>query len=314
METMKAVHIHHFGGPEVLRVEDLPVPKPTGSEILVKVLAAGLNPVDYKIREGKYPRIGADRLPLVGGRDLCGAVQACGADVKDITPGDEIYAFIGEDRGTHAEYTIVRSGEYAAKPVGLDARHAAAVPLAALTAWQGLFDHGGLKQGQLVLIHGGAGGVGHFAVQFAKAAGALVVTTASAGDMAFVAELGADQAIDYRAQRFEDLVADVDLVFDLIGGETQERSWSVLKRGGALISTLNEPSSETAAACGVRAGRFTAHPDGGQLSRITGLIEAGKVRPVLERSFELKDIRSAHHHLEHDHIRGKVVMTPGRRH
>jgi NADPH:quinone reductase-like Zn-dependent oxidoreductase len=310
MATMKAIRIHHFGGLEALELEDVPVPEPGENEVRLKMTAASLNPVDYKILHGRYPPIPAERLPLTSGRDVCGVVDACGPAPSPPAAGDELYAFIGEDRGSHAEYVIVKAGEYAAKPRQVDAAMAGAVPLAVLTAWQGLFVHGGLRPGQRVLIHGGAGGVGHFAIQLAKSVEAQVFTTVSAEDLDFVTGLGADQAIDYRSQRFEELVGDLDLVFDLVAGPTQDRSWQVLKEGGALISTLSEPSPQQAAARNIRSARYTARPDAGQLAEIARLIDAGKLRPVIDRCFALTDVRSACHHLEHDHLRGKVVLQP----
>src|SRR5579871_2366396 len=232
MATMKAVRIHSFGDPSVLVLEKLPVGQPGEGEILLKVEAAGVNPVDYKIRAGKYPAVKQDQLPIVLGRDVAGTVDSVGAGTDGVKPGDSIYAMLGQDRGGYTEYVIVKTAEAAHMPAKLNFVSAGAVPLAALTAWQGLFDHGGLREGQRVLIHGGSGGVGHFAIQFAKARGARVYTTVSADSRGFVRELGADEAIDYKTQRFEDVARDIDLVYDLVAGETQQRSWSVLKRGG----------------------------------------------------------------------------------
>ena len=229
---MKTQRFHAFGGPGVLKMEDLPRPDLGEEEMLVKVMAAGVNPVDYKIREGKYPAVKADNLPYVPGREIAGVVEACGGLVDEWKEGDAIFAMLGIEHGGYAEYAIVKDSEAAAKPRSLDFVAAASVPLAGLTAWQGLFRYGELKAGQRVLIHGGSGGVGHFAIQFAKALGAYVITTVSAQHIDFVRSLGADEVIDYKAQRFEDVVKDVDLVYDLIAGETQERSFEVLKRGG----------------------------------------------------------------------------------
>ena len=182
------------------------------------------------------------------------------------------------------------------------------MPLAGITAWQGLFDQGGLRQGQRVLIHGGAGGVGHFAIQFAKAKGAWVATTVSASDKEFARDLGADQVIDYKSEKFEDLVEPVDLVFDLVGGETQERSFKVVKPGGALISTLQEPDEARAADCNIRAARYTAQPNGAQLQQIADLIDESKVKVVIASTFELREAAKAQAALKENHIRGKVVL------
>lgn len=308
MATMKAVRIHRFGGPDVMEIEEVPVPEPRDGEILLRVHAASLNPVDGKTGAGKFPPVSRDKLPITLGRDLSGSVEGKGSARGEVKPGDQLYALLGPDRGAFAEYAIVKPGEASRKPERLSHKEAASVPLAALTAWQGLFDHGGLEEGQRVLIHGGAGGVGHFAVQFAKAKGAVVMATAARDDLDFVRELGADEAIDYKARRFEDVARDVDVVFDLVAGETQERSWSVLKPGGILVSTLGAPPREKAEKHCVRAAGYMAHPDAAQLAAIGRLIDDGKVRPVVSATFPFAEVRSAEERLEHRHIRGKIVL------
>ena len=215
---------------------------------------------------------------------------------------------LGGDRGGYEEFVVVRADELVAKPDRLSFVEAAAIPLAGLTAWQGLFDHGQLTAGQRVLIYGGAGGVGHLAIQFAKAKGAWVATTVSGEDVAFVRELGADLAIDYKAQRFEDEAATVDLVFDLIGGETQDRSWAVLREGGALVSTLRAPDPEKAQARRVRAAHYMAKPDGRQLAEIGRLVGQGKVKPKVQSTFPLDRAAEAQRLLETQHTRGKIVL------
>jgi NADPH:quinone reductase-like Zn-dependent oxidoreductase len=307
--TMKVIRIPEFGGPEVLRLESVAVPKPGIGELLVKVGAAGVNPVDYKIRNGKYPAVKQDKLPYVLGRDVCGTVVECGPAAARFAKGDAVFAMPGIGRGGYAEYAVVKVSEAAPKPESLDVIQAGAVPLAALTAWQGLFKHGNLKSGQRVLIHGGSGGVGHFAIQFAKAKGAHVITTVSAANLDFVRRLGADEVIDYQAQRFEDVVAEVDLVFDLVGGETQERSWKVLKRGGVLVSTLTEPSQDDAAARGARGLRYTVTESGADLATIGELIDSGKVKPVITKTYQLKEAAAAERFLEQEHPAGKVVLS-----
>jgi NADPH:quinone reductase-like Zn-dependent oxidoreductase len=304
---MKAIVIHAFGSPEVLKVEELPMPVPKADEVLVKVNAASVNPVDYKTRSGKYPSIKKDQLPLVLGRDISGTVEQCGSAVSKFRKGDEVYAMLDREHGGYAEYVIVKDRDLAAKPEHLNFIEAAAVPLAAVTAWQGLFDHGDLKAGQHVLIHGGAGGVGHLAVQCAKARGARVSTTASKEDLEFVRSLGADQVID-KAAPFEKSVTNVDLVFDLVNGETQERSWAVLKQGGVMISTLSQPSAERAKARAARAEHYVAQPDAAELREIGDLIDAGKVRPHIEAVFRLAEAGAAQRQLETRHNRGKIVL------
>ncbi len=305
---MKAVRIHRFGGPDVIALDDIPAPQPGADELLIRVYAASVNPVDYKIREGKYPPVGRDKLPLVLGRDVCGVIEAFGAAARDFNPGDEIYAMLPPDQGGYAEYTIAKEAHVAMKPARLDRVQAASVPLAALTAWQGLFDHGNLRAGQTVLIHGGAGGVGHFAVQFAKARGAKVITTVSGRDLEFAREIGADQAIDYKAERFEDVAGKVDMVFDLVGGDTQKRSWSALKRGGILVSTLGQPRPQEPAQHNLRAAGYTAQPNGAQLGEIGRLIDSGKVKAVIDATFVLADARQAQERQQQGHPRGKIVL------
>ena len=308
---MKAVRIHEFGGADVLRVEDVAEPVLGEDEALILVRAASVNPVDYKIREGRYPAVKDDQLPIILGRDVSGVVAQVGASAGGLKPGDEIFAMLPQDRGGYAERVTAPARLCAAKPRSLDFVQAASVPLAALTAWQGLFDHGHLKAGQRVLIHGASGGVGPFAVQFAKVKGAEVYATASSESLAFVERLGADRVIDYKAERFEDIVHDAGLVYDLIGGETESRSWQVLKRGGTLISTVHEPDAARAAAVGVRATRYTCQPNGEQLAEIAALIDAGKVQVTVAKVFPLDQAAEAERHLQDDHVVGKVVLAVG---
>ncbi|HEY3729902.1 MAG TPA: NADP-dependent oxidoreductase [Steroidobacteraceae bacterium] len=305
---MKAAVIHSFGPPEVIQTEEIAIPSPGEDEVLVRVRAVSVNPVDYKVRSGHYPAVKEDRLPLTLGRDVAGTVERCGKAARQFKPGDSVYAMLDRDHGGYAEYVIVKERDLAAKPERLDYTEAAAVPLAAMTAWQGLFDHGQLKSGQRVLIHGGAGGVGHFAIQFAKAKGATVATTVSKDDVDFARELGADQAIDYTSERFEDSVQDIDLVFDLVAGETQDRSWAVIKHGGTMISTLAKPSDEKARDHGARAQNYQAQPNADELKQITTLIDQGKVKPHIQAVFPFTEIPEAQQHLEHSHVQGKIVV------
>jgi NADPH:quinone reductase-like Zn-dependent oxidoreductase len=305
---MKTIRIHSFGGPERLEVETLPDPQAGPGEMVVKVAAASVNPVDYKIREGAYPAVKADKLPYTLGRDISGRVEICDAGVKRFAPGHAIYAMLGIDRGGYSEYVIVKESEAAMMPARLDFIAAAAVPLAGLTAWQGLFRHGHLQGGQRVLIHAGAGGVGHFAIQFAKAKGAHVVTTTSEHHIDFVRRLGADEVIDYKRQRFEEVVHDVDMVFDLVGGDIQTRSFQVLRKGGVLVSTLTEPSQSRARMHDVLAKRYTVQESGADLDAIAQLIDAGKVMPKVSRQFSLREAADAENFVEQGHTEGKVVL------
>jgi NADPH:quinone reductase-like Zn-dependent oxidoreductase len=306
---IRKVRIHRFGGPEVLQIDSLEPSLPDASQVLVSVKAASINPVDFKIRNGQYPAVKEDRLPYALGRDVSGVVEKCGAQATRFKVGDEVFGIVGIGGGGYAEQAVLDQKAITRKPRGLDHIHAGAIPLAGQTAWQGLFRHGGLKSGQSVLIHGGSGGVGHFAVQFAKAKGARVLTTVSTRNVPFARGLGADVVIDYKTQRFEEQARDLDMVFDLIDGETRERSWSLLKPGGVLVSTLTEPSQETAARYGVRALRYTVEADGGELEEIGELAASGKVKPHVQRTFRLEEASQAMAAVEHGEAVGKIVLN-----
>lgn len=309
METMKAIRVHEYGGPEVLRYEEAPRPEPGPGEVLVRIRAAGVNPVDWQVREGHRREALAYRMPFVPGWDVSGVVEATGPNVTRLAKGDEVYGYPSVVRnGAYAEYAVVPEAELALKPRSIDHVLAASVPIAALTAWQGLFDAGGLRTDQKVLIHGGAGGVGSFAVQLARWKGAFIVATASGRNQEFLRNLGADLTIDYEKTRFDRLVCDADVVFDTIGGETLQRSWKVLKKGGVLVSTVEEPSAEKAAAHGVRAVLVSTRADTGELAEIAKLVDAGMVRPIVEAVFPLNEARRAQELSQTGHARGKIVL------
>jgi NADPH:quinone reductase-like Zn-dependent oxidoreductase len=311
-QTMKAIRIHKYGGPEVLQYEDAPWPKPQASEVLIRVHAAGVNPVDWKVREGYMKDFWPHKFPLILGWDLSGVVEAVGpgpAAAGRFNIGDEVYSVPDVSRdGAYAEHVVVRESELALKPKSLHHVHAAAAPLAALTSWQALFDAGQLVSGQRILIHGGSGGVGHVAVQLAKWKSAHVFGTASTKNQELLRELGVDEPIDYTKQKFEDVARDVDLVLDLIGGETQERSWSVLKKGGVLLSLVQTPSVEKAKALGVRAAFVAGHPSGAQLAEIAKLIDSGELKLTIDRILPLSEVRRAHELSKSGHTRGKIVL------
>ncbi len=305
---MKTVRFHEFGGPEVLKYEDAPDPEAGPDQMLVRVHAAAVNPVDWKLREGWLRALDLP-LPITNGGDISGVVVAVGSDVTEFRPGDAVFGGTGL-RGGYAEFIALGAHEVAAKPATLDHVQAAAVPLAALTGWQALFDIGGLRAGQRVLIHAAAGGIGSLAVQFAKLHGAYVIGTASEANIDFVRDLGADEVIDYRRTPFETAVRDVDLVLDLIGGEVEDRSWSVLKPGGLLVGVVGvHPSADKAKAAGVRSDAIFMHPDGKQLSEIAGLIDAGKVRVTVSGTYPLSAAVEAQELVHLGHTRGKVVLT-----
>jgi NADPH:quinone reductase-like Zn-dependent oxidoreductase len=303
---MRAVRIHEFGGPEVLVVDDIPTPVPQEGEVLVRVIASSVNPIDLKIRQGGV--IPPEALPVVLGRDVAGAVSMDGPGVVEYPPGTAVYANVEFVRGGQAEFVAVKAAHVSKKPFRTDFIHAAALPLAALTAWQGLFDHGQLKRDQRVLIHGAAGGVGHLAVQFAENARAIVIAHCAERDRRFVKSLGATEVISYDHEAFEREVRNVDMVFDLVGGEVQERSWKVLKPGGVLVSALQKPDEARAAEHGARGAFFVTRPDGQQLSEIADIIDQGRAFPHVHRVYLLDEIAAAHRELENRHVRGKIAI------
>lgn len=307
--NIREVRIHRFGGPEVLQIDNVEPSLPDASQVLLRVGAASVNPVDFKIRRGQYPAVKEDRLPYTLGRDVSGIVEKCGAQATQFKIGDEVFGIVGIGGGGYAEKVVLDQQSLACKPADIDHEHAAAIPLAGLTAWQGLFRYGQLKSGQSVLIHGGSGGVGHFAIQFAKAKGARVLTTVSTDNMEFARGLGADVVIDYKTQRFEEHAQNLDMVFDLIDGETRERSWKLLKRGGVLVSTLTEPSQEIASRHAVRALRYTVEANGSELAGIADLVRSGKVKPHVQKAFRLEEASQALAALEQGGSVGKIVLS-----
>jgi NADPH:quinone reductase-like Zn-dependent oxidoreductase len=309
MKTMKAVVIHSYGGREVLVSEDMPVPEITDDEVLIRVHAAGVNPVDWKVRAGYLSEMLPYEFPLIIGWDVSGTVAKTGSNVTRLSVGDEVYALADISRnGAYAEFIAVKGDGVSLKPDSLDHVHAASVPLAALTAWQSIFGAADLTEGQKILIHAAAGGVGSFAVQLAKWKGAHVLGTASARNREFLLGLGTDEVIDYTKTPFEDVAVDVDVVLDAMGGEVQERSWKTLKSGGILVSILGPPDDGMAAEFGVRGAGVFVQPDAGQLTDIAKLIDNGQVKPVVTEVLPLSDVAKAHELSETEHVRGKIVL------
>ena len=307
--TMKAVRIHSFGGPETLIFESAPRPVPGKGEVLIRVHAAGVNPLDVKVRDGITEAWVKHTLPLVPGWDVSGEVESRGEGVTQFVRGDEVFGRIDFSRdGAYAEYTVARASELAKKPESLDPLRAAAIPIAGLTAWQALFDVAGLTTGRKILIHRAAGGVGTFAVQLARWAGATVIGTASGRNVEFVKNLGADEVVDYEKTRFEDVVRDADVVLDTLGGEVQDRSWGVLKKGGILVSIVSAPSERDAASFGVRATRMMVHPDPEQLAELAKRVVSGSLDVVIDHIFPLSEARRAHEMIQAGHVRGKLVL------
>lgn len=313
MTSMKAVRIHSYGDREVLTYEDAPRPTPGPGEALIHVYATSVNPFDCYVHMGWAAAWFNYTLPLIPGSDAAGVIEEVGEGVTDFQTGDEVYARAGVWRdGANAEYVVAAATDIAAKPQSLDFIHAAALPHATLTAWQALIEAAQLEEGQTVLIHAAAGGVGHVAVQLAKTRGATVIGTTSQHTNLLHA-LGADQVIDYTATPFEDAVRDsvgaVDVVLDLVGGETQARSWAVIKPGGILVSAVQPSSEEEAQAAGVRCHYVASSPPiGATLAEVAKLVDSGKIRPVVSAVFPLADIRAAHELVESRHTAGKVVL------
>ena len=310
MERMKAVSIQEYGSPEVLTYGDVPIPEPGADEVLIRVYAASVNRIDAAVRAGYVQGWFQHTLPLVLGWDVSGVVEAVGPAVTGYQVGDEVYGRGDVNRnGAYAEHVVMRASEIARKPTSLDHIQAAAVPHAALTAWQSLFDAGNLSDGQTVLIHAAAGGVGHLAVQLARHRGARVIGTASSQNHDFLRELGAHEVVDYNGTRFEEVAHGVDVVFDTMGGETQQRSWVTLRPAGTLVSVVQPPSEESAAAYSAQARFIGSQSSSAQLEQIAKLIDAGHVKPAVSTILPLKEARQAHILIEGMHTRGKIVLN-----
>ncbi len=304
-ETMRAVRFHDYGPPENLVVERIPRPEPRAGEVLVRVHAAGVNPVDWKIRKGLLKGNMPLLLPSTPGADLAGTVEAVGPGVTAFQIGQAVF---GRGTGSYAEYAIAPVGSLAPKPPDLTFDQAAAIPIGACTAWRAIFDVGGLQAGQRLLVHGAAGGVGSFAVQFGRWKGAHVIGTTSTSNVEFVRSMGAETVIDYTATPLESVVHDVDVVLDTVGGEVQDRSWQVLRRGGILVETAGPVSEETAKKHGVRASNVQSNVTTDLLKQISGLIESGTVVPETGRLFSLEEAAKAHALSETGHGRGRIVL------
>jgi NADPH:quinone reductase-like Zn-dependent oxidoreductase len=308
-ETMQSVRAHERGGPEVLKAERAPRPAAARGEVLVQVEAASITPTELRWNETWNDAAGNPRTPIIPSHEVAGRVFALGPGVDDLSVGEPVYGLVDFDRnGAAAEFVAMPASALAPSPRTIDALTAAAVPLAGLTAWQALFTHGGLRAGQRVLIHGGAGGVGMFLVQLARDAGAQVVTTVRAHDIEFMRDLGADEVIDRDSVRFEEATAAVDLVIDAAGGDTLERSFEVVVPGGAIVSIVEPPPAELARQHDVRAAFFIVEPNREQLIELGRRIDAGRLRIVIDRIFPLAETRGAFEYAQGAHHRGKVVL------
>jgi len=307
--NMRAIQIQEFGGPEVLQVQEVSIPVPGPGELLVRVRAAAVNPVDTSIRAGRAGGLSGASLPYVPGFDVSGTVTAIGSGVDVFEVDDEVFAMVNLRRGgTYAEYVIILENEAALKPARVSHAEAAAIPLVALTAWQALFEVAKLQPGQTILIHAGAGGVGSIAVQLAKWRGARIIATASDYNHDFLRGLGVDVPVDYRTQNFENFASDVDVVLDPIGGDTQVRSLQTLKEGGILVSIVGLTSEGRNPSRNVRATSILVQPNSGQLSEIGGLIQNGIINPIVSYRFPLEQAPLAHEQSQTRRTRGKIVI------
>lgn len=310
--TIMAWRVHEFGSPETMKFERVPRPEPGPGEVLVKVAAAGVGPWDGWIRSGRSAL--PQPLPLTLGSDLSGEIVAMGSGVTELRVGEQVYGVTNPQFvGAYAEYALASAGMVSNKPTSLTHVEAASVPVVAVTAWQALFDHAQLKAGQTVVIHGAAGNVGSYAVQLAHHAGLQTVVTASTGDISVVRDLGANRVVDYRTQRFEEEVRDADAVIDLVGGETQTRSFQVLRRGGKLISAVSRPDQDLAKRYGVEASFFLVDVTSQYLTKIARFIDGGKLRTNVGAVLRLADAREAHLMMEHvrPQPKGKIVLDVG---
>jgi NADPH:quinone reductase-like Zn-dependent oxidoreductase len=305
---MKAIVINAYDNEDVLDFVEVERPEPKADEILVKVHVAGVNPADWKIRNGMGAELGF-KLPLILGGDIAGTVSAVGDRVENFKPGDAVYGMtLSSLSGGYAEYAVAKANAIVLKPDHLSFATGAAIPIAALTAWQAMFVRANLRSGQRLLIAGASGGVGSMAVQLAKAKGAFVIGMASGKNEQFVRDLGADEFVDYTRQPFESIVKDVDVVFDTIGNDTQERAFQTLKKGGFLVSSAQTPSAEKARELGVEAAWFFCQPSAEQLAQINQLIDEGKLKIPVETVLPLTEVKKAHQLSQSGRTRGKIVL------
>ncbi|GAA5171983.1 NADP-dependent oxidoreductase [Pseudonocardia eucalypti] len=314
MEFMRAVVLDRFGDADALAMSQRPVPEPLPTEVRVRVEAAGVNPVDWKTRAGDGMAHVMGDPPMVLGWDVSGVVDKIGPGVTRFAVGDPVFGMPWFPRraGAYAEYVTAPSRHFAARPARLGAMEAAALPLAGLTAWQSLVDIADVQRGQRVLVHAAAGGVGHLAVQIAKSRGAYVVGTASSAKHRFLGELGLDEVVNYQGTRFEQVVEPVDVVLDTVGGDVALRSLDVLRPGGLLVCVQARTATaaiEAAPSRGVRAVPMLVEPDGHALEQLAALVEAGELRPVVERGYPLAEASAAHRQAEAGRTTGKIVLT-----
>ena len=307
---MKAIRMHSRGSPGDLVFEDAPTPHPNSGEVLIRVFGASITPTELTWNSSYTNRHGEERLPVIPSFEVSGKIAMISKGVNHLKIGDEVYGLLDFwKNGGAAEYVAIEAKDIALKPVTISHTAAAALPLSGLTAWQALFDHGVLQPGQKVLIHGAAGGVGSLAVQMAHWKGAHVTATCSKGKDALVRQLGADEVIDYASQKFEDIVHEIDLAIDTVGGDTLRRSYQTLKRGGKIVTVADGIDEETAREYGVTGIAFLVQPNGSELREMALLVDSGKIRPVVQEVFPLKSAREAFIKGMENHNTGKIVLN-----
>jgi NADPH:quinone reductase-like Zn-dependent oxidoreductase len=306
---MKAVQIREYGAASVLQYADIPDPQVNDDDVLIRVIGTSVNPVDWKIRAGHMKEMIKFPFPFTPGWDVSGVVESTGKSVTKFAVGDSVYSRPDIARaGTYAELIAVRESEVAIKPQTISHIEAGVLPLAGITAWEAMVTVGKVAPGQRVLIHAASGGVGSLAVQIAKARGAFVIGTASAENRELVESLGADEFIDYKARPFQDAAKNIDLVFDTIGGATQENSWSTMNPNGMLVSITSPPPEATAVKHGVRSAFLFIGPNVSALNELTALIKQGKLRPIVGAEYALRDVQRAHELSESGRAKGKIAL------
>jgi NADPH:quinone reductase-like Zn-dependent oxidoreductase len=306
---MKAIVVHEYGGPEVLKHEDVPRPEPKEDQMLVRVIATGVNPVDVASRSERSAKFFGMTLPFIPGCDVAGIVEKTGAKITKFKAGDPVYVYISvTDGGGYAEHAVATEVEAAPKPKSISFVEAAGVPVVALTAWQALIDTAKLSAGQTVLIQGGSGGVGTFAIQIAKARGAKVIATASTANQDLLKQLGADVAIDYTKTKFEDVAKDVDVVLDSVGKDTLARSYGVLKKGGFIVTLVARIDQAELDKHGIRGASLSVEPNSNELAEIGKLIDEKKIKVIVSQTFPLSEAMKAQEQVATGHTRGKVVL------
>jgi NADPH:quinone reductase-like Zn-dependent oxidoreductase len=308
---MRAIAIRAYGGPDVMKLENVARPEPADDEVLIRVVAASINPVDVAIRKGYLAKL-VGNFPIILGMDAAGIVEKAGNKVTKYKAGDPVFAFFTlKDEGGYAEFVTAKEDELAPKPSSVSFAQAAGAGAAGATAWEALIDTANLRAGQTVLIHGGSGGVGHLAIQIAKAKGAKVFATASTPNQEFLRKMGADVAIDYTRATFEDVAKDVDVVLDTVGRDTLERSYGVVKKGGMIVSIVDQPKPAALETHGIRGVTLRCTPKAGVLEELSKLMEARKLTPVISQTFPMTNVVQAQDQIATGHTRGKIVLLIG---